>query len=322
MPTWNRNKFKDGKLLRPVPKNKNIKVKLIGQIGHIENCTQTSIPTKSSASCSRKSANSSGREKQSFDKKIVFLQTSHNEVLSKLHQELEKVKIQNKALKFQLVMTREKEAKHAPQHHIDDDEKLDVCENVRKDFAEDNTLKGEIKELKKLLLDANSKNSYLTKIIEQLKQRPTFPRHSANSKTKTALRNKSSDHVMSQNTQQRSTSAKVTSKEMKFIYSDIYMETPNWLKEKQTQKIQNSQIVVFPKLEQASAKYAPRKGNSGSENQACKKVKEPISLPLLQGATGNRDMSLRQKRAKALHVQRQRSNKNITLNTAAATNNA
>ena len=56
-------------------------------------------------------------------------------------------------------------------------------------------------------------------------------------------------------------------------------------------------------------------------DRLCKRIQEPLSLPIIQGLTGNRNMTLRQKRAQALHVQRQRSNKAVTL-TATGMNNA
>lgn len=125
LPTWNRNRFKDDKT-RSIPKNKNIKVELIGQIGKIENCTQASpssdaldkrksssldrIPTASSekvlpptrGSANKKIDSNINRLKKTYDKKIIFLENSHQEVLSNLHQELETMKSQNRGEFFHI----------------------------------------------------------------------------------------------------------------------------------------------------------------------------------------------------------------------------
>lgn len=316
LPTWNRNKFKDGNLLRPVQQNKNsnLKVELIGHIEHSENCTQTSplaplsltppvdvLPNILSNVDSHKvlqgnkqcteSCSTSNKLKQSFDKKIVFLETIHKEVLSSLHKELEMVKRQNKALKFQLVMSSEREPEV---------------------ITTDTRVNAEIRELKKLLSDADLKNIYLTKLIEQERAKPSD------------LYLRDHPDSIKSNRRRNSSLKKKLKKQAKLNINDMpngeycgNTTTSKKFPEEKYDYIGNK--IVFPKLvKQENSRSAPlRNVNCPIVNSLHKKIQEPTraSLPVLQTIpiSENRNSTMREKRAKALHVQRQRSNRKLTL---------
>ena len=100
LPTWNRTKFtvNNRKIIRSIPKDKNIKVEFINNDLMVNRETQTSPPkpaSKDSLSSSSDSLPRRGKQKL-YEKKIVFLQTTHEEVLTRLHRELETLKNENK----------------------------------------------------------------------------------------------------------------------------------------------------------------------------------------------------------------------------------
>jgi len=316
LPTWNRNKFKDSKiskLVRSVPKNKNIKVELIGQI---ENCTQTSPPAftsretlSSPKTTCRKSANIHNNGisniKKSYDRKVSFLESNHKEVLTNLHRELERMKIENKALKFKLVMT----TGEGPAS-FDDDEKVDLkmpnLKEFKRELEKNKLLKSEIKELKNLLDAADSKNIHLSKLVETLKESKLT--HSGTLKTKLISTYLNDQPVSLSSTQEN----KDLVPENDTCRSST-TEDNTMLPEEKRQKSNTECSLIFPKLEQPNSRTT-----HVLISTSAKRGQEPISLPMLQGLPSNRNMSLRQKRARALHVQRQRSNKNVTLTATTA----
>ena len=100
LPTWNRTKFtvNNRKIIRSIPKDQNIKVEFINNDLMMNRETQTSPPkptSKDSLSSSSDSLPMRGKQKL-YEKKIVFLQTTHEEVLTRLHRELETLKNENK----------------------------------------------------------------------------------------------------------------------------------------------------------------------------------------------------------------------------------
>lgn len=101
LPTWNRTKFtvNNRKIIRSIPKDKNIKVEFINNDLMVNRETQTSPPKPTSkdslSSSSSDSLPRKGKQKL-YEKKIVFLQTTHEEVLTRLHRELETLKNENK----------------------------------------------------------------------------------------------------------------------------------------------------------------------------------------------------------------------------------
>jgi len=323
-PNWNRTNLTNKKLSHRITKDDKVKLQFIGNLNQIEQYTQTSPPKAISRLSNQNSINTDNKNTnnvnenplnklnaQIFEKKILFLQTNHSETLSQLHREVESLKNQNKALQFQLVSSGETTDfinKHARNGK-------DVPNN--NDVEKVLELEKEINSLKENLQKEQEKNSLLTKKLEHKKERSLSAlispskrnvsiKPSLSTNFTKATRSISAKHSTNslQNTSEKY-DYKDRMKHLKMLANTQQNELENLRDKLQHQNIHQRNFVL-PSI--IASSRLNLHNNSELQHQ-----KEVLTLPILQSLPGNRNLALRKKRAKALHVQRQKSNKNMNL---------
>jgi len=116
LPSWNRTKLGIKRTTEPIGKNlvkekQHTTIKLVST--QLEQCTQTSRESSRQSSVSsasrlsysktKNTTHSAGNLKSLYEKKIIFLQSTHSEVLKDLQEELDQLKSQNKGLAYFLI---------------------------------------------------------------------------------------------------------------------------------------------------------------------------------------------------------------------------
>ena len=108
LPTWNRPSL--AKQNRTIPSNRKVTVQLVGTIENVSRFTQTTPPSRHSSSLfsiengpkaplsPKNQQEYDSLIRQTFEKKLVFVQSSYEAVLKGLHDELDRLKQENKGM--------------------------------------------------------------------------------------------------------------------------------------------------------------------------------------------------------------------------------
>ncbi|XP_057295624.1 uncharacterized protein LOC130624071 isoform X2 [Hydractinia symbiolongicarpus] len=324
-PTWNRTGLKNNKEISHITKNKNLQTMLVSCLNKAEVMTQTSPPSSSNSSDQmplhsiHENQDSNTKEiRRTYEKRILFIQANHQRVLLNLQRELEKLKLQNKALQFQLIMAGGTSQNCEPITQVQDV----YAQNFVPEQPVDNgigMLRGEVMELQKSLHDIKNENMKLSKKIKERDDKTTVKRKASTEKHLSsytgydrilpAVARPACMQPLVDNTNvvnSAGVSYEGAIKELKNLTNKQKNELLQ-LKEKLREQHPRPEKLVLPKLEVRNRLSAKSYTLDRNISRA------PVSLPVLQPSAGTNNLTLRQKRAQALHIQRQRSNKDVTL---------
>lgn len=323
-PTWNRTGLKNNKEISHITKNKNLQTMLVSCLNKAEVMTQTSPPSSSNSDqmslhSIHENQDSNVKEiHRTYEKRILFIQANHQRVLLNLQRELEKLKLQNKALQFQLVMAGGRSQNCEPITQVQEEHAHNFVPEQPVDSGI-GMLRGEVMELQKSLHEIKNENMKLSKIIKERDDKTTVKRNASKEKNLTsytgydktlpAVARPARIPPLIDNTNvvnSAGVSYEGAIKELKML-TDKQKNELLQLKEKLQEQHSRPEKLVLPKLE-------VRKRLSARSYTSDRNIsRAPVSLPVLQPSAAMNNLTLRQKRAQALHIQRQRSNKDITL---------
>lgn len=337
LPTWTRSKF--DKLLRNVPPNDSGRKRA----ADLYSRDRTEICTQTSRSSSKSTINAAPRrsdtilasvekQKRSLEKKIVFLEANHTETLKRLHRELEKVKNENKKLQFQLVIDVENDElanKKSARHYAE-----------QQNLQEATVLRDEIQELKRLLHLAYAENNQLKKHrdITETKQATKSVQSPKDTRRHKSMHPVTDDGTWNRGPLEAPLGPGVDPRigdgkgDVKCDVVDVSVALESVWRRMQEQHLSdrhrnnyqnlpspNPKTFILPKLAHKNNSRIIALANNSpySNNMTNRKIPERIMLPMLQQQCppeNRANITNRQKRAKALHVRRQRiSSQDVTV---------
>jgi len=307
LPSWNRTKFGvrkpvDSVIAKSINRRNPTANLIKNTSDQAEQFTQTSplssrqsssssIGSRRSLKVSTPIAKRKAGLKTSYEKKIIFLQSAHSEILTDLHQEVEQLKAENKELQFNLVMTQS------------DFEKLNVSlSNNSTDANTNNTSKSnlvlkvqsleqQLSQMKSELDKTKESNRQLLELVQNQNKdtRPNSPlkfKKSLKSLPSTTINNK----INFNNNKLRNDNS----------YDD-FEGSSGYNEKSRTNQIRLESNVVLPKIHSSTRKQHRSAKTSRDKD-------EPISFPLLQPfPQPMTNYSSRCKRTKALQIQNKRS---------------
>ncbi|XP_066913867.1 early endosome antigen 1-like [Clytia hemisphaerica] len=322
LPSWNRHRIGLAKPCNPII-SKNIENFNTGSIRSVpltkqsvlsEQCTQTSAQSSRQSSSSSLSSSKqtpprtsgSSRKhdlKSLYDKKIVFLQTSHGEVLGDLQEEVDQLKLENKGLQFNLVMTRgnldklSKSLSNSPHGSStnSDNNELKLMRKVK-------SLEKELHNVKTELNSARDQNKELMELVQQSQNHEIRPKSSIKFNNKKTLKKSAT------------TSRLPANYHKKISPRASYQTFENDSKENEvgclSDRCNQNTNFTLPIIHSNRRKLSGRNNN----NKKSRDTDEPITLPILQPFPHpNNNYSLRCKRTKAVQMQNKRPQKDLSL---------
>jgi len=317
LPSWNRSKFG---VRRPVESviaksvnKRNPTANLIKNTSEqAEQFTQTSplssrqsssssIGSRRSLKVSTPIAKRKAGLKTSYEKKIIFLQSTHSEILTDLHREVEKVKAENKELQFNLVMTQS------------EFEKLNVSlsnnptsskgstnnTNESKLVLKVQSLEQQLSQMKSELDKTKESNRQLLELVQN-QNKDTRPNSSL--KFKKSFKSSTTNNNSNKNNNKNNINNNNNNNKLRDDNVCDDFEGSSGPNEKnRTHQIRLESNLILPKIHSST-----RKQHRSAKTTRDKE--EPISFPLLQPfPQPMTNYSSRCKRTKALQIQNKRS---------------
>lgn len=313
LPTWNRTKLGIRRAAGPIPLNRNNKnpIKTEVKSQQFEQCTQTSRASTRQSSVSSveaptcKSPVEKNKLKSAYEKKIVFLQSNHEHMLTKLHNELEELKAENKDLNFHLVVARDNLERMKLESNLDKNEstvEVKLANRVK-------ILEQELNEIKTELAKSKDSNKKLLETVQQ-NNASSFSHNTTLKRSSRLISNPSIHSHMKRNPSSRLKSSQLEESKSLELVNNVLSGTTN-----DDCSPRGGQLVHHHFTHRGDNEYALPKINSNKQfsNKASPRDKhEPIKLPVLQPFPfPNTNASVRRKRTKALQSQKYRSSKEL-----------